>query len=591
MTTAPRDGFVQRLRQRKLAQWALVYLAGAWVLLQALAMAADAFAWPTLVQRAAWVLFPIGLLIVLVLAWYHGERGHQRIGGVELLMLAALLAIAGAAVTLVASRDNGAAQPESANASTPASDDGDGASVVVLPFADLSAARDQEYFADGLTEEILNALVRIPKLRVPARTTSFSFKGRNIPVTDIARQLRVAHVLEGSVRKDADRLRITAQLIDARADRHLWSEQYDRSIADVFAVQEEIAKAVAVALKLRLAGPVETADRTADNHQASADPAAYELYLRGLQAWNRRTTQSLLQAAEYYRQAVDRDSTFARAWAGLALTYVLLPEYTDTIPSVWTPRVRDAANRALALDPQLAEAHTALGYANVLDWKRSEGEREFRRAIEINPGFPTTHQWYGSTLNAMGRPDEALQQMERARELDPLSFIINANLGDQLYYAGQYEKAIARYDEAIAMNAEALGGAYKAQRAIVLIFVGRTEEALREARALLARVDEDAIMARTQGAYVLARLKPDEARPHIRSLEERARKRYVSPTMRAVVLVGLGEHERAIQLLQQAASTHDPNMLYYLNDPIFNPLHRDPRFERIREQFKASPPQ
>ena len=318
------------------------------------------------------------------------------------------------------------------------------------------------------------------------------------------------------------------------------------------------------------------------------DPAAYELYLRGLHAWNHRTTESLQQAAGYYQQAVDRDANFARAWAGLALTYVLLPEYIDTIATAWTPRVHEAAKRALALDPRLAEAHTAHAYAYTLEWNRDAADREFRRALELNPAFPTAHQWYGSTLNGMGRSAEALQHLERARELDPLSFIINANLADQFYYARQFERAIGYYDQALALNPDGLGGAYVAQRAIALQLMGREQEALAQAEALLARVAEDATMARTQSIFVVAKSKPDEARKLYRALEERARRRYVSPVMRALVLVALGENDRAMEMLHEAERTRDPSLVYYIsNDPVFDPIRSDPRFQRLTERFRT----
>jgi TolB-like protein/Flp pilus assembly protein TadD len=583
---------IERIRQRKLGQWALAYAAGAWVVLQLIDMAAQPFAWPDLVVRAAWVLLATGFLAVLVLAWYHGERGQQRVSGVELLMLAALLGIAGVGVALVSR--SGVTPPAGATAGVAAlavSDAAGETSVVVLPFIDISPQRDQEYFADGLTEEILNALVRLPGLRVPARTTSFSFKGKDVPVSEIAQQLGVAHVLEGSVRRDGDRLRITAQLVDARGDRHLWSERFDRGIADVFAVQEEIAQAVAAALRLRLATTPTAAAGHVDRPLVTAgtsDPVAYEMYLRGLHAWNRRTPEFLRRAIGYFERALALDPSFARGWAGLALTYVLIPEYTDTLPSAWTPRVRDAAGRALALDPTLAEAHTALAWAYTLEWNFAPAEREFRRALELNPSFPTAHQWHGSLQNAMGRPADARRSFERALELDPLSFIITVNVADQLYLERSYSQALARYEQAFEMDAEGrtrFGGQY----ALALLYTGQETRALAEVEALAGRVDESELWSYVQLGCVLAKSqRTAEARSMATRLEARARNRYVSPGLRAYLQVCLGEIEHAFALLAEAEAVRDPQLIYYMaNDPVLDPLRADPRFERLRQRFSV----
>ena len=581
--------FVRRLRERKLVQWALAYLAGAFVLLQVLDLAAQPFAWPELVLRAAWVVLAVGFPAALVLAWYHGEKGQQRASGIEVLMLAALLAIAGAGVALVAGR--GAGSPTTSAAEGEALDSvPEHASVVVLPFADLSPAGDQEYFSDGLTEEILNALVRIPGLRVPARTTSFAFKGRNVPVPEIARQLGVAHVLEGSVRRAGDRLRITAQLVDARNDRHLWSETYDRDLADVFAVQEEIARAVTAALEVRLAGGAESRVNAAAGRivaTGTADSEAYELYLRGLHAWNRRSGPALHQAARYFEQALERDSSFARGWAGLALTYVLIPEYTDTLADRWLPRVRLAAGRALAVDSSLAEAYTALGYAHALEWDIAASELEFRRALAVNPSYATAHQWFSSGLSGTGRIEEALPLMERARDLDPLSFIINANLADQYLFLGRLDDAVIQYERALELNPDGSPD-YQAAYAVALVHAGRKDDALRQADLLLRRPGGLTVIGRAQVGWVLARTgRLAEAEAIADELEQLARQRYVSPAMRAFLQAGLERYDRALTLLEEGQQTRDPNFLYYAaKAPAFEPIRADPRYVRMFERLR-----
>jgi eukaryotic-like serine/threonine-protein kinase len=410
-------------------------------------------------------------------------------------------------------------------------------------------------------------------------------------VSEIAQQLGVAHVLEGSVRRDGDRLRITAQLVDARGDRHLWSERFDRGIADVFAVQEEIAQAVAAALRLRLA----TAPAAAAGHvdrplvtAGTSDPVAYEMYLRGLHAWNRRTPESFRQAIGHFERAVALDPSFARGWAGLALTYVLIPEYTDTLASAWTPQVRHAAGRALALDPTLAEAHTALAWAHTLEWDFAPAEREFRRALELNPSFPTAHQWHGSFQNAMGRAADARRSFERALELDPLSFIITVNVASQLHVERSYPEALARYEQAFGIDPEGrvlFGGQY----ALALLYTGQETRALAEVDALAGRFDEGNVWTYTDIGCVLAKSqRTAEARSMAARLEARARNRYVSPGIRAILQVCLGEIERAFVLLAEAEAVRDSQLIYYIaNDPALDPLRTDPRFERLRQRFSV----
>ena len=304
-------------------------------------------------------------------------------------------------------------------------DDAGPASAAVLPFVDLSPSRDQEYFSDGLTDELITSLSKIEGLRVAGRTSSFQFKGRNPDVRDVGRRLGVGAVLEGSVRRAGDRLRVNAQLVSAHDGYQLWSESYDRNPEDVFAVQEEIARAIVAALRVRLGAATDSALGA----RPTEDLDAYDLYLKGRFAWNQRTGTSLQQAASWFGQAVARDSGFTRAWAGLADSYLLLPAYTGERQEEAWARARDAARRALAADPALADAHTSMAYGTMLyEWDWAGAEASFRRAIAANPNYPTAHHWYADFLAGRGRLDEALEQMEEARRLEPLSLIINAEL-------------------------------------------------------------------------------------------------------------------------------------------------------------------
>jgi TolB-like protein len=355
-----------RLRQRKLFQWALAYLAGAWLLLQVLDLLAGRFGWPDALFRVAAVLLGVGFLAALVLAWYHGERGEQKVTAMEIGMLAGILVMAGAAVAFVGGgTGERAPAPDPAAARSPESAAvAEQGSVAVLRFADMSPAQDQEYLSDGIAEEILNALAKLEGLRVAARTSSFSFEGKDVPIPEIARQLEVAHVLEGSVQRAGDRVRITAQRIDAKTGYHLWSEKYDREIDDVFAVQDEIARAIVEALRVTLTG-----DRGGRLAEAGTDDIeAYSLYLQGRFYFNKYTEADLRRSIELYQQALAKDPGYARASAAIAFVWTGLAD--DWVaPKEAYPQARAAALQALALDSTLSAGHVALGAVLMLhDW-------------------------------------------------------------------------------------------------------------------------------------------------------------------------------------------------------------------------------
>src|SRR5688500_10829100 len=313
-------------------------------------------------------------------------------------------------------------------------------SIAVLPFADLSGGAN-EYLADGIAETLINALSAVPGLSVTARTSAFSFKGRNEDVRTIGEALGVATVLEGSVQRAGDRLRITAQLINAKDGFHIWSQSFDRGVADVFAVQDEVARAVVSALRVKLAGGENA--RVVD--EGTEDVAAYNAYLQGLFFWNKRTAADLVRSAEFFQQAIAADSGFATAWAGLAATYVLFTPSQYDVPGILVAEALDraerAARKALSLNERSAAAYAAL--ANALDQRGRlpEATEAFERAIAIDPRYPTAHQWYATTLVKAGRVSDALESMQTAQRLDPLSLIIGAELGEHLAVVGRRAEA------------------------------------------------------------------------------------------------------------------------------------------------------
>ncbi|MDQ3820496.1 MAG: tetratricopeptide repeat protein, partial [Acidobacteriota bacterium] len=321
-------------------------------------------------------------------------------------------------------------------------------SVAVLPLVNESHDPNVDWLTDGLTESIIYKLSQLPNLKVLARSTVFRYKGRDIDAAQAARELQVRAVLTGRVLQHGDDLTVSAELIDARDNRLLWGERYERKMTDLNSVQQEIARVVSEKLRQRLTGDEQ---RQLASHD-TANSEAYQFYLRGRYYWNKRTPDGLRKAIGYFQQAVDRDPTYALAYAGLGDSYCLLPNYGGNPPSESMPQAKAAARKALEIDDHLAEGHASLGQILFYDWDFAGGERELRRAIELNPNYASAHQWLGELLSALGRHDEAIVEVRRALELDPLSIIINRVLGDIYYSARRYDEAIEQLRKTVEMD-------------------------------------------------------------------------------------------------------------------------------------------
>ncbi|UCD57201.1 MAG: protein kinase, partial [Candidatus Hydrogenedentota bacterium] len=346
-------------------------------------------------------------------------------------------------------------------------------SIAVLPFADMSYEKDQEYFCDGIAEELINALTQLEDLRVIARTSAFSFKDEKVDVHEIGKRLNVQTVLEGSVRKAGNRLRITAQLVDTSGGHHLWSERYDRNLGDVFAIQDEITVAIVDKLRPKLL----KGEKARLARRQTVDLEAYSLYLKGRFFWNKRTEEGLRKAIEYFEKGIEIDPEYALLYAGLADTYSNLPFYSASLSTEVFPLAKQAALKALQLDDALAEAHASLAFIKTLyDWDWEGAEREFRRAIELNPGYATAHHWYAIYLAYQSRFDEAISEVKEAVELDPLSLTINAFVGMMFSQARQYDRAIAALEKTLELDP----GFLLAHRFLGLAYLrnSRYEEAL-----------------------------------------------------------------------------------------------------------------
>ena len=444
-------------------------------------------------------------------------------------------------------------------------------SIAVLPYVNLSADADNEYFSDGLTEEIIADLSAVRELKVISRTSAMHYKRSEQPLWQIARELNVAHVLEGSVRANDGRVRISAQLIDARSDEHLWARTYDSDLRDIFHVQEQIARDVVGALAVELG----ERSRTALVRQGTRDPDAYELYQRGRYLWNTRTRAGHEHAIEYYRRAIARDSTYADAYAGLAYAHLTAYQlHLSNLPeAVMYSRVKWAAERALALDDKSADAHTA--FALSLEWQRNwpGAERELRRAIQLNPGDATARSWYAMLLSGLGKSRDAFEESRRAYELDPFAVVVSGNYAWQSYLVRDNDSAIEQFRRTLEIG-PAYGWGYE-RLARAYAHQGKLEEAIRTLQQGIKLGLEGQDFA-ADVAYVQA-LRGDTGAA--RAALQRATTQAFEPYNIALVYVALRQPDSAFAWLERS-SWQWPHRAV-TSDPALDPLRADPRFARL----------
>jgi serine/threonine-protein kinase len=453
-------------------------------------------------------------------------------------------------------------------------------SVAVLPLVNVGGDARDEYFSDGMTDELATVLSKLPGLRVASRTSTYTFKGRkDVDVSEMGRRLRVEAILEGTVRRSGDRLRVGAQLTNVSDGLAIWSDTYERTTSDIFEVQDDIARSIAGALKLKLgASP---GDSTPGS-RGTVSLAAYDSYLRGRYFWNRRAAPNLRRALTYFEESIAADSGFARAYAGLAITYAILPEYTDSPPLDALGKTRSAAVRALALDSTLAEAHTALGLASVHAWDFRTGETEYRKAIALDPRYPTAHQWYGELLYHTGRIDSSLAAIRRAVVLDPLAPITPVALGYALTLAGRYDEAIAEFSKT-----EEIAPGLGLTRQLIAdahLQIGQVQKAVEEMEAA-ARLDSETLLTRGKLclAYGVAGRREDAARL-LREIAARTSKEHASAVTIAICQLGLGNHSAALDAMEAGVRKREIAVFTAyspLLDRTWDPLRRDPRWNRI----------
>ncbi len=450
--------------------------------------------------------------------------------------------------------------------------------IAVLPLKNMSPDPNDEYFADGMTEELITSLSSVKELTVIARTSVMQYKNAPKRIADIGRELSVGTMIEGSVRKAGNRVRITVQLIDVRNEGHLWAQNYDKELDDVFTVQSEVAQKVADALKVRL---VESEVKKL-GRGASKDPEAHNTYLKGMFYWNKRTPEGLKKAAELFERAVALDSTFALAYAGVAQAYQVTAANHYDDPETYYPKAKEYALRALSLDDDLVEAHTTLASIAVgLDRDLVKAESEFRRAIELNPNYATAHQWYSHVLGWENRVEEGWREISRALELSPISLIINANVVDFYYFEGEFEKGIEHAKKVIEMD-PSFPTVYFS---LINCYIGasRFDEALEAAEtfAKMARTSD----SKLNYAKIFAAMgRVQEAKALLSQLEAEFPGGQVTPFQIALVWFSLGDADRGFEWMGRAYERHDRYVFLLAKVFELNNFRKDPRYLAMLER-------
>ena len=543
------------LKRRQVFKVGAMYSVVAFVVIQVADVLEEALRLPYGTLTTVTVIAILGFPIALLLAWAYELTDH----GVM--------------------KDDDVSREQALVTGPPAltADEIEPRSIAVLPFANLSADDDSDYFSDGVTDSIITSLSRIRDIRVVSRTSVMRYKDSQQSVGSIAAELRVATVLEGSVNKAKGRVRISAQLIDAAEDRHLWVESYDHPLEDIFDIQPEVSRQIAHALAAELSAE----EKAGLERRPTANVEAYDLYLKGRYLWGRRTVDGLEKSIRYFARALEHDPELALAEAGRADSYVTLGMYGMRAPDEVMPLARDSAMRALSLDPRMAEARTALATVKALyDWDWKGAEREFRHAIETQPNYPVAHQWLASNLlTPLGRFEEARAANQRAGELDPLSQAIATMFGVISLYSAEYESAVRRLSEVLDVHDRfGMAAFFRGQAEMEL---GRVDDAVNSLRLASQLTDSSSEVLATLAHAYAAGGKTAEARDILASLEARFEEGYGSPVLKAQIYLGLGEQDRALDLLEQAADVRATELVWLRVRPIYEPLRGNPRFDAI----------
>ena len=597
--------FFSELKRRNVYKVAVAYAVVAWLTIQAASIFLPAFNAPQWAMQIVILILAIGFPIALVFSWafeitpegivretdVQADESITRHTGRKIVALTIILAVIAAGLfvfqlirgksTLSPRQDAGPARTEAATVPNK--------SIAVLPFDNLSRDPDNAYFVEGIQDEILTRLAKIADLKVIARSSTLRFQNKG-DLPQIAQQLGVANLLEGSVQKVNDQVRVNVQLIKAANEAHLWAEVYDRKLTDIFAVESEIAKTIADTLQAKLTG----SEQHVIASHPTENPEAHEYYLKGRYFWNRRTGANLQKAADYFQQAIGKDPAYALAYSGLADCHVLLPAYAElgSNPRDELPKALDAARKAVELDDTLGEAHTSLARALASDLQLPHAMSEFKRAIALNPNYATAHQWFGECLQSQGHLEEALAELKRAQELDPLSLIINSVLGFALDTVGRSDEAIAQLHKTIEIDPNFVNAS--GQLGNVLEHRGRLKEAIVEYEKCANSATPDPIdIANLAAAYFLAGRK-QEAQQLWNRLKSLSERQYVPAYSMAIVQVAFGDKQEAIRLLEKSYEDRAPfdsaDLGWILVDHRLDSLRTDPRFKKLITRIFSGEP-
>jgi TolB-like protein len=582
------DSFWGRIRRHKIVEWTLAYVAFAYALLHTVEMLGEAFEWPLLVPRLTVFGLVLGAPIAVTLAWYHGHRAQQRVSGPELSILIVLLLVAGSVMWWLSrnSREHGVASAPAEVANTavspaPAADSFNPPphSIAVLPFVNMSGDKAQEYFSDGLSEELLNDLARINELHVAARTSAFSFKGKDTDIGTIARRLNVGTVLEGSVRRSAHRVRVTAQLINAGTGFHLWSETYDRDLGDVLTLQTEIASAVASALKVTLLRDVATEMKAG----GTPNPAAYDAYLRSASAyWQVSSASESESVRAGYQEAVRLDPNFALAYAEWSIALSAAAGLFTHGPATgdFNRQALAQALKAVALAPELAEGHLALAIVRTNSLDFAGADDEYQRAMTLAPGNARVLRDYGSFAVLMGHTEAGIAAARRAASLDPLNVNSHGFLIDALRSARRYDEALAAYKAYLSLGAKDPTG--PALGASIFYVLGDFEKMRGECGSLGEAVKSLQDECLALAYYKLSR----QADAETALARFKTREGNAGAYGYATIYAQWGDTPKALEWLETALRLRDPALINLKTEPLLDPLRQEPRFHAIERDLK-----
>jgi len=585
--------FFSELKRRNVYKVAVAYAIVGWLLVQVATQVFPFLEIPNWVVRLVIALVVIGFPIALVIAWafeatpegikrtevadampVSAATRRKKHAWIYVVVIAAAISVA---LFFLGRYTAGNKSVASVPNELPAK------SIAVLPFDNLSRDPDNAYFAEGVQEEILTRLAKVADLKVISRTSTQRFKSAPSDLREIAKQLGVMNIVEGSVQKANDQVRVNVQLINAMTDAHLWADTYDRKLIDIFSVESEIAKTIADTLQVKLTG----SEKQMMTAQPTTDTAAYELYHKGRSLWEKRTGDNIPKAIAFFQQAIERDPNYALAYAGLASAYILSPFYTGADRREAGSKAKEAALKALRLDPNLAEAHAALG--KVLFFSEIDlagATREYKRAIELKPNDADAHHWFSNdSLAALGQFDEAIAEGKRSVELDPLSIVINADLGETFFYARRFDESVAQLRKTLEIDPTSFYA--HDNLGIALQAKGDLSGAIAEYEKAKQLSDNPAVATFWAQAKAHTGDK-DAARRMLSELDQISQHREVPSYLRALLYLSLNNKDEALRWLEQGYEERDGSNICWINvDPLLDPLRGDPRFEALVKKVIA----